>query len=97
MKWSLRVGRFASIDVYMHVTFLLLVSWVALMYYRQGHSIVSAMVGVAFILAVFLCVVLHEFSHALTARRYGIKTRDTDGGIHRAGNCYFIWLYWVVL
>lgn len=76
MKWSLRVGRFAGIDVYMHVTFLLLVSWVAFMYWRQGQSIVSAMAGVAFILAVFLCVVLHEFGHALTARRYGIKTRD---------------------
>jgi len=76
MKWSLRVGRFAGIDVYMHVTFLLLVSWVAFMYWRQGQSIVSAVAGVAFILAVFLCVVLHEFGHALTARRYGIKTRD---------------------
>jgi Zn-dependent protease/CBS domain-containing protein len=76
MKWSLRVGRFAGIDVYMHVTFLLLISWVAFLYWRQGQSIVSAIAGVAFILAVFLCVVLHEFGHALTARRYGIKTRD---------------------
>jgi len=76
MKWSLRVGRFAGIDVFVHATFLLLVSWVAFIYWRQGQSISSAIVGVAFILAVFLCVVLHEFGHALTARRYGIKTRD---------------------
>ncbi|MFO7555828.1 MAG: site-2 protease family protein [Desulfobacterales bacterium] len=76
MKWSLKIGRFAGIDVYMHVTFLLLVSWVALLHWKQGQSITAVVAGVAFILAVFLCVVLHEFGHALTARRYGIKTRD---------------------
>ena len=76
MKWSLKLGRFAGIDVYMHATFMLLVGWVALVHWRQGQSITAAMAGVAFILAVFLCVVLHEFGHALIARRYGIKTRD---------------------
>lgn len=76
MKWSIKIGRFAGIDLYMHVTFLLLISWVALVHWRQGQSIAAAVAGVIFILAVFLCVVLHEFGHALTARRYAIKTRD---------------------
>ena len=76
MKWSLKLGRYAGIDVYMHLTFLLLIGWVALIHWRQGQSITAAIAGVIFILAVFLCVVLHEFGHALTARRYGIKTRD---------------------
>ena len=87
MKWSIRIGRYAGIDVYMHVTFLLLISWVALMHWRQGQSIMAAAVGIGFILAVFLCVVLHEYGHALTARRYGIKTRDITllpiGGLAR--------------
>ena len=87
MKWTLKIGRFAGIDVYMHVTFLLLISWVALMHWRQGQSITAALAGVAFILVVFLCVVLHEFGHALTARRYGIPTRDITllpiGGVAR--------------
>ena len=76
MKWSIKIGRFAGIDVYMHVTFLILVSWVALVHWRQDQSIAAVFAGVMFILTVFLCVVLHEFGHALTARRYGIKTRD---------------------
>ena len=76
MKWSIKIGRFAGIDVFMHFTFLLLIGWVALLHWRQGQSIAAVIAGVAFILVVFLCVVLHEFGHALTAKRYGIKTRD---------------------
>ena len=76
MKWSLKIGRFSGIDVRMHITFLLLVGWFALVYWRQGQSVSAAVTGVVFILSVFLCVILHEFGHALAARRYGIKTRD---------------------
>jgi Zn-dependent protease/predicted transcriptional regulator len=76
MKWSLKIGKFVGIDVYMHVTFLLLVGWVALVHWQTGQSAGAALVGVLFILAIFMCVVLHEFGHALMARRYGIATRD---------------------
>jgi len=76
MKWSLNIGRFSGIDVRMHITFLLLIGWVAFLHWRQGQSIAAAVAGVILILAVFLCVVLHEFGHAMAARRYGIKTRD---------------------
>jgi Zn-dependent protease/predicted transcriptional regulator len=76
MKWSFRIGRFAGIAVYVHFTFILLISWVAFIHWRQGQSVAAALSGVIFILTVFLCVVLHEFGHALTARRYGIQTRD---------------------
>lgn len=76
MKWSIKVGRFAGIDVFIHFTFILLLSWVAIVHWREGQSLTAAMAGVFFILVVFTCVALHEFGHALMARRYGIKTRD---------------------
>ena len=76
MRWSIKIGRYLGIDVYMHFTFVLLISWVAFANWRQEQNVAAAATGVAFILAIFLCVVLHEFGHALTARRYGVRTRD---------------------
>jgi Zn-dependent protease len=75
-KWSLKIGRFAGIDVYVHFTFVLLITWVAFIYWRQEQNVAAAVAGVSYLLTVFLCVVLHEYGHALTAKRYGIKTRD---------------------
>lgn len=87
MKWSWRIGRIAGIDLYVHVTFLILVGWVALSHYRARQSSADALIGVAFILCLFGIVVLHELGHALTARRFGIATRDITllpiGGVAR--------------
>ena len=76
MEWSVKIGRFIGIDVYMHLTFLLLIGWVALMRWQNGRSVSAVSVGVLFILVIFFCVTLHEFGYALMARRYGVPTRD---------------------
>jgi Zn-dependent protease len=87
MKWSLRLGRIAGIDVQIHLTFLILLAWVGISHYLQRRSVEDALGGLAFILALFGIVVLHEFGHALTARRFGIRTRDITllpiGGVAR--------------
>jgi Zn-dependent protease len=87
MKWQWKLGTFAGIDVFVHATFLLLIGWIGYSHWLQYGTIAKVVEGILFILALFLCVVLHEYGHALTARRYGIKTRDITlypiGGVAR--------------
>jgi Zn-dependent protease/predicted transcriptional regulator len=87
MKWQWKLGRFADIDVYIHVTFLLIVGWYGYMYWLEGRTLAAVVEGVALILLLFFAVTLHEYGHALTARKFGIKTRDITlypvGGVAR--------------
>jgi Zn-dependent protease/predicted transcriptional regulator len=87
MKWSLKLGTCAGIGVYLHWTFALLIGWIFLAHLGAGQTLGQALAGVGFILSLFGCVVLHEFGHALTAKRYGVRTRDITllpiGGVAR--------------
>jgi Zn-dependent protease len=76
MKWSWKIARIAGIDIYIHATFLLLIYLIGISYWNQHGTVAAVISGVGFILALFFCVVLHEFGHSLTARRYGIRTRN---------------------
>jgi Zn-dependent protease/CBS domain-containing protein len=86
MGWSIPILRVAGIQLRVHITFLLLIGWLALEYYKAGGSAVAA-TGIIFVLLLFLCVVLHEFGHAFAAKAYGINTPDITllpiGGVAR--------------
>ena len=86
MSWSFPIGRLFGSEIRIHVTFFLLLAWIGVMHYQQGGQ-AAAIEGVAFILAIFACVVAHEFGHALAAKRYGIRTPDITllpiGGLAR--------------
>ncbi len=87
MSGSWRIGRIAGIDVFVHPTFLLLLVWVIVTNYVAHNDPMEAFGGLFFILTLFGIVVLHELGHALTARRFGIRTRDITllpiGGVAR--------------
>ena len=75
MKWSWKIARIAGIDIYVHATFFILILWLSLIYWKAGGTL-AVFSGVGFILLLFTSVVLHEFGHALTARHFGIRTRN---------------------
>ena len=86
MAWSFTIARIFGSEVRIHVTFFLLLLWIGVAHYQHG-GMPAAIQGVIFILALFACVVAHEFGHALMARRYGIRTPDITllpiGGLAR--------------
>ena len=86
MRWSIKVARIAGTDVRIHLTFLLFLAWIGFSYYSAGGA-AAAVPGVLFVLALFGCVLLHEFGHALAARAFGIPTPDITllpiGGVAR--------------
>lgn len=84
---SLKLGVFAGIPVKIHWTFGFIVLLIAYISFRDGLSLEGAgWLSVAFLM-LFTCVVLHEYGHALAARKYGIGTVDIlltpIGGIAR--------------
>jgi Zn-dependent protease len=86
---SLKIGRLFGIGVFVHPTFWLLPLFVFL---SSSASLGAehAALDVAVVFAVFGCVALHEFGHALAAMYYGIRTRDITlypiGGVARLEN-----------
>jgi stage IV sporulation protein FB len=86
MSWSVTIGRVGGSEIRIHLTFFILLAWIGIAQYMGGGT-AAAIDGVAFIIAVFACVLLHELGHAVAARRYGIATPDITllpiGGLAR--------------
>ncbi len=76
MKWSFKIGRILGIDVFLHATLLLVLGFIAVTTWLSSGSLAAVLGGVLFFLALFTCVLLHEYGHALMARRFGVATRD---------------------
>lgn len=84
------IGTFAKIPVKIHWSFILILIYVGTTAASQGSDWNAIVIELCFVLMMFLCVVLHEFGHALTAKRYGITTEDIIllpiGGVARLRN-----------
>jgi Zn-dependent protease/predicted transcriptional regulator len=72
-RWTVTLGTIAGTAVRIHLTFILFLLLIGFLVYRANGSS-AAWDTMAFVALIFLCVVLHEFGHILTARHFGIKT-----------------------
>ena len=87
MKWSFRLATIAGTEVRVHLTFFLLLLFVAVQGTGGGQGADGGLAAVVLVCAMFFCVLLHEFGHVFAARMYGIKTPDITllpiGGVAR--------------
>lgn len=76
MKSSWKIAQVAGIGIRLHVTFPLLLIWMAVVHFQEASGWGAFIADVGFIAALFAIVVLHELGHAMAARRFGIRTHD---------------------
>lgn len=76
MRGAISLGRILGIRIFVHFTFIFIFIWVAFMGYKDGYTTSKILFECLLVLTVFVCVVMHEFGHALAAKRYGIETKQ---------------------
>ena len=76
MQGALKIFTLARIPVYVHWSFSLLTFFLIYYGWYAQMDRVSFLIFLILFLALFVSVILHEYGHALTARYYGVKTKD---------------------
>jgi hypothetical protein len=78
---SLSLGRWFGIDVYLEAAILLPVALIVLPIMQQIPGSMGLILGLLLFVMLFGSVLLHEFGHALMARRCGVGTRRISLGM----------------
>lgn len=79
---SYRIGAIGGIDVYVRASWLLIAVLIAVLLaprveqVEPGLGALKYVAGVAFAVLLYLSVLLHEMSHALTAKHFGLPVRS---------------------
>lgn len=74
LGWSINLFRVRGIQLAVHLSFFLLLAWVADEGWKARHWI-GLVWSTGTLLAFFGCVVLHELGHSFTAMHFGIGVR----------------------
>lgn len=76
MRGSLKIFTWLGIPVFLHWTFGLIFLYILYHAQAEGLGTIQTVWLTLLFMTLFLCVLLHEYGHAIAARRYGVKTRD---------------------
>ncbi|HND88508.1 MAG TPA: site-2 protease family protein, partial [Saprospiraceae bacterium] len=76
MRGSLKLFTWFGIPVFVHWTFGLIFVYVLWYAYSHDLSPNETLWVTGLFMSIFGSVLLHEYGHALAARRYGVRTRD---------------------
>ncbi len=71
--WTINICKIKKIPIRIHITFFLFLVWVA---FEESVAGGTPIIEVLFVITLFGCVLLHELGHALTAKHFGVRTRD---------------------
>ena len=78
MSGALRIGQIGGVDVFVRSSWLLVAAFIAVLSVpqiervRPGLGAWAYVAGLAFAVLLYLSVLLHEVSHAVVAKRYGL-------------------------
>lgn len=72
LGWSINLFKVFGIQLAVHASFVLLLAYWGYQGWLEG-GVQGMAWSVGLIVLFFVCVILHELGHSLTARRYGIK------------------------
>lgn len=76
MRGAYKILDIRGISLHVHWTFLLLIGWVLLVNGNNGNNVEQITWSMLFLIAVFVCITLHELGHALVAGRFGIEAKN---------------------
>lgn len=76
MKGALKIATFAKIPIFIHWTILLFLGMIVYVAYEFQLEPKEYFFMFLFSISMYILVILHEYGHALTARKYGVNTRD---------------------
>lgn len=76
MNKKFNIGKYFGINVYVHWTFIFILAYIGYYTYQQTTDLKIIAKEILIVFPIYICVLLHEFGHALTAKRFGIETEN---------------------